>query len=569
MISTQDTKASNRFSNDSIVECLRRHAADTPDKIYIRIFGAKETKAVSFGELWRDCLAFQGFLPAEAIGKTCLIFLPQDYDIYAAFFGAMTAGAVPALMPCPSSKQHPSIYWPSHADLIKVTKPGLILTDEHHAAQMKENGLADLGVPILTIETFRSGNFAGQNAGAPNWTHGHDTAFLQHSSGTTGLKKGVMLSHAAVLDQVASYADALQFGTDSVIASWLPLYHDMGLISSTVMPAIVGSTVNFVDPFLWTMRPFMIFKMIEETQANFSWMPNFAFEHLCRTVNPERMRFDLSSMKGFISCSEPSKDDTIDRFIERFSGFGVKPEMMQVCYAMAETVFAVSQTPYGERAKAVCVNADALREQHIAEIVPADHPSAMHIVSTGPVIDGLETRIYDDARKEIMTPNAVGEIGISGRFLFNGYYNRDEVTQERIVGDTYFTRDKGFMLDGELYVLGRVDDLIIINGKNIYAHEVEGLMGRFSELKGGRTVAMGIYNPRIGSQELVLMGETKDPVAETDTDALQARISDLVFDNMSVRPVGCLLVDQGTMIKTTSGKISRHANEKLYRTLTS
>lgn len=484
-----------------------------------------------------------------------LIFLPTSPDVLAAFMGAMMLGAVPALMPLPSAKQNPAAYWSSHRALLKRIRPRILVTDRAHADAMVANKLIRGRRRLVVIEDVPEGPAeAPAPSAAPD-----DVALLQHSSGTTSLKKGVMLSHGAILRQVEAYAATLNATADDAMASWLPVYHDMGLIACSMMPLVLGQTVTLLSPFQWVARPAVLFDAMERYGCSLAWMPNFAFEHLTRTV-PEGWSGDLSGVRALIDCSEPCKADTFDRFLDRFAKHGLKPEALQVCYAMAETVFAVSQTPPGRPVAVVEVDRETLRTDRRAE-PPAGPERAERLLSNGPVVDGLSVTIRDP-RGVPLADGEVGEIAIAGDFLFSGYHNAPEITAERLRDGVYFTRDLGFLRDGELFVLGRKDDLLIVNGRNLRAHEVEGIVTGVAGLKPGRAVAFGVFNDATASEELVVVAERDG--SGRDDEAIARDVRERVFDETGIDVRDVAVVAPDWLVKTTSGKISRDKNRAKY-----
>jgi acyl-CoA synthetase (AMP-forming)/AMP-acid ligase II/acyl carrier protein len=542
----------------SLTDVLRRHAETQPEKVYWRHYTADQTQTVSFAQLQSRAAEFAAAYAEAGLGKgdVVLIFLPHHIDAPAAFFGAMCVGAIPSFMPCPSAKQHPSIYWPGHADLLRRIGPHGLLTDAHHAAQMREHGLAGPDSRIIVLDSVRPAG--GARFVEPDET---DIALLQHSSGTTALKKGVALSHRAILLQVDAYAARLRMRAQDNIVSWLPLYHDMGLIACTVAPLVLGQSVTCLDPFQWSARPASLFDAIQEFDGHFTWMPNFGFELLTRAV-PESFTADLSSMRAFISCSEPSKPATVQRFRRRFAKLGVRPRHLQVCYAMAETVFAVSQTSLGKPGATASVDTIRLQNDAIAVDAPADRKVTI-IASTGAPLPGLDVRILDADGAELPADH-VGEVTIAGSFLFDGYFNNPQTTREKIVDGRYRTNDLGFMRAGELFILGRKDDLIIVNGRNLYAHEVEALVARIPGLKAGRAVAFGVFDSELGSETLVVVAERDPDGAAVPERQLGRAVREAVYDSTNIDVHRFLAVDPGWLVKTTSGKISRQHNRAKY-----
>ncbi|WP_417512856.1 AMP-binding protein [Minwuia sp.] len=513
---------------------------------------------LTFGDMALDCRRFAETYRHQnlAEGSTVLIFLRHVPQLYGSFFGAMLAGYVPALMPCSSPRQDPELYWQSHNKLLRKIRPSALVADRETFAEMRSAGLDMTGIIQIAIETVANG------AGAATFTPppADRIALLQHSSGTTGLKKGVRLSFEAIQRQVDSYAATLRASSGDRVVSWLPLYHDMGLIACMITPAFLGIPVTHIDPFHWLTRPAMLLDLLQRDRGTLCWLPNFAFEHLALTSGRRAGEFDLSHVRAFINCSEPCKPSTFDRFATAFAAAGVRPGQLQCCYAMAETVFAVSQTELDRPPARISVDANALREtgQVIAVPEAAEGDDVLDLIESGRVLDGLSVEIRDDSRAAL-GDDRVGEIAISGAFLFDGYNEDPERTAAKLDKGWYHTGDKGFTHDGHLFVLGRTDDLMIVNGRNIYCHEAEAELAQIAGLKPGRAVVLGHEDERVGSQVMLVLAE-RDPASSHPDADVRRQISDRLFSVFQVMPRSVELVDPGWLIKTTSGKIGRAAN---------
>jgi acyl-CoA synthetase (AMP-forming)/AMP-acid ligase II len=502
----------------------------------------------------RYCAAFreQGVQPGEIV----IILLDHAIDQYFAFAGALLAGAVPSFMPALTNKQIPELYWSSHRKLFERIRPRVLVISDDRVRQLRDY-IPTEALAVLTPET------AARSEADPTPPHPaalDDIAFLQHSSGTTQLKKGVQLSHRAVLAQVATYGGLLGLGEGDRIASWLPLYHDMGLIACYITPLVTGIPVAALDPFEWVAQPDLLLRAIETYRTTLTWLPNFAFHHLLRTRQPGT-QYDLSSVRAWIDCSEPCRTSTFDVFFEGFADCGVARDRLQVCYAMAETVFAVSQTTLGEPVRRLRI--DAARLQKAGEVVPV--PSAaegLNLLSAGKVLPGLSIAIVDEAGRPL-PPGRAGEVTVRGDFVFSGYYKLPEQTAVKFTDGVYRTSDLGFVWDGELFVLGRMDDLVIINGRNFFSHEVEHVVSTIPGLKPGRNVLFAVDEAAAGTQGAVLVSECDalDPAASAQ---LKRRIRQAVMSECDLSLHEILLAPPGWIVKTTSGKISRLENRAKY-----
>jgi acyl-CoA synthetase (AMP-forming)/AMP-acid ligase II len=485
-------------------------------------------------------------------GAPIVLMAPPHPDLAPAFLGAMIAGAVPSIFPPTSPKQDKALFWRAQTEVFERIGVQVVVTDAGQSAELSAH-MPQASARVLQMDDVPDA------APAPATLAPEGVAFLQHSSGTTGTKKGVVLTHRAVLDAVASLAAALGARPDDVVASWLPLYHDMGLIGCLALPMALGLTVVQLDPFEWALRPATLLDAIRRRRATLCWMPNFAFHHILRSV-PDGAAHDLSSMRAFIDCSEPCKPDTLRAFAERFAPAGLRPEALQVSYAMAENVFGVTQTDLSGVPRSVRADMRAFGERgEIRE--PGPEAPAIEFLSAGATIPGTRLRIVDAQGAEL-PDRRVGQIAIASPYMFAGYF-RQPFPEAKFSQGWYLTGDLGFTDAGETFVCGRTDDLLIINGRNIYAHDVEHAVNEGAAVKGGRCVAIGPFSRRLGSQALVVIAETADaePAARA---ALARSIRSLVQTVFGVTVFDVRVTEVGWLIKTTSGKIGRGANERKY-----
>jgi acyl-CoA synthetase (AMP-forming)/AMP-acid ligase II len=385
---------------------------------------------------------------------------------------------------------------------------------------------------------------------------------LQHSSGSTGLQKGVMLSHRAVLNQIASYSEAIQLSPDDIVVSWLPLYHDMGLIAGFIMPILQGIPLVLMSPFHWIRDPRILLWAIHNHRGTLCWLPNFAYNFLATRIRPATIAgLDLSSLRAVINCSEPVYAESHRAFLEQYAYYGLRESALATCYAMAENTFAVTQSVLDAPPALDVVDRRALMEERQA--IPVDSglkPIAptMTFVSCGIPIPNCEIKITDEQRQPL-PERRVGEIALRGDSMLTGYYQRPDASAEVMADGWYFTGDMGYIADGELYITGRKKDLIIVGGKNVYPQDIENLLNDIPGLHPGRAVAFGVFNEQLGTEDVAV-------VAEADTDDLDARadimreIRARVAQSTDVMARYVHLVDAKWLIKTSSGKIARRAN---------
>lgn len=504
---------------------------------------------------------FQERTAAYAAALQHLNLLPGDLIVIAhlqnlesiyAFWGALRVGAIPSMFPTLTEKLDRQIYMRGMARLVELSGVKAIFTNDEFAPEMAKH---------VACRVYDSQSLNAINESIPFETplpDPGDIAFLQHSSGTTGLQKGVALSHQAVLNQLASYCDSLRLNTQDVIISWLPLYHDMGLIAGFLLPLFQGIPLVLMSPFDWVSNPALLFRAIHQFQGTLCWLPNFAYNHCARRIRDADLEgVSLATIRAFINCSEPVRYDSHMLFLERFGSFGVTPEKLAVSYAMAENVFAVTQTPIGQSAHVDWIDRAALVTEQRALPATPHTEGAVAQVSCGAPIAGVQIKVND--KNELPLPErTVGEIAIHSDSLLTGYYHRDDL-QPFTSDGWYRTGDMGYIAGNEVYVVGRYKDLIINAGKNIYPQDIEAVLNNMEGVHPGRAVAFGVQDEREGTELVAIVVEvdTSDPDARRE---IMRQIRQRVSQQTMITVTYVHLADPGWLIKTSSGKIARNAN---------
>lgn len=486
----------------------------------------------------RQCRRLAAAIRAVGVGNrdVVLIFMSHCADLLPAFFAVQWAGAIPSFMPPLSPRQDLGSYLETHAELLAHIKPALVIADPDVAAILQ----CPVDTKIATPAQL-SGDRHAELSSPPSidWS---DIALLQHSSGTTGLKKGVALSYRSVLAQIESYRTALQIaGTESVV-TWLPVYHDMGLIAGSVMPFVLGLPIISMDPFEWLVESTMLLEKAARSPEPLIWLPNFAFHHLARQARRLPAGVRLDHVRAFINCSEPCRPSTFDLFQEVLGRHGVKAEQLLTCYAMAENVFAVTQSPPG------CT-------------VPRVKAGPGESLSCGRPIPGVQVEIRGTTG-DVVAEGVAGEIHVRGTSLFEGYFRQPGLTAKRLQDGWYGTRDIGFLQDGELHVCGRMEDLIIVAGRNLYAHDIEACIASIDGVRPGRSVAFGVDNETTGTEDLVVLVEAASSLA--DRVRIKRDVRERLASRILIMPAVVSVLDADTLVKTTSGKISRDENRRRY-----
>ena len=385
-----------------------------------------------------------------------------------------------------------------------------------------------------------------------------DPFLLQHSSGTTGLQKPILLSHSAVLTHVKNYAEAIQLDEKDKVVNWLPLYHDMGLIAAFHLPLAFGIPSVQIDPFEWVMIPSLLLEAITKEKATITWLPNFSYNMMADKIRDDELEgISLESMRMFINCSEPVRDESHKKFYNRFKQFGLKTNSLSTCYAMAETTYAVTQTEAETEPSVLLVDRQKISKGKIK--LSSNFESSRKCVSSGKVIKGCRVKIVDENWNEIRD-NSIGEIAIKSVSMFDGYRNYPEKTAEVLKDGWYFSGDYGFKYKNEYYIIGRKKDIIIVAGNNIYPEDVEDAISKVEGVVPGRVVAFGEEDNEIGSEQVSVIAEIN---INDDGERKKLR-TDIVKAGMemdiTIRKV--YLVPPRWLIKSSAGKPSRKANKE-------
>ena len=393
------------------------------------------------------------------------------------------------------------------------------------------------------------------------------TAFIQHSAGTTGLQKGVALTHGAVLRQLDHLTRALKIDNTDSIYNWLPLYHDMGLIACFMMPLVYHLPIVMQSPLAWVMQPESMLQVISQFKCTLGWMPNFAFQFVPRRTPEERWSdYDLSSVRALINCSEPVRASSMLEFQNAFTSIGLKNHALQSSYAMAENVFAVTQSEVDRPFGPVVVWADGQQFRGAHRIIPVAEGTAgaVSFTSSGRLLPNQEVGIISDSGA-MLGEGFVGEILVKGDCLFEGYYNRPDLTAKAIVDDgSYRTGDLGFCLKGELFVVGRKKDLLIIGGENIYPQDIEEIVSGHSAIHDGRVIAIGLYNPALGTEDIIVIAEVEREEYLANATAIEREIRSSVVNALGVAVRSTFLKPPKWIVKSTAGKAARSSTREKF-----
>ncbi|GFO65338.1 AMP-binding protein [Geomonas paludis] len=496
--------------------CIEELVRDNPAALCCSVRVKGTWHDFSRREFW-DRVCHYADLFAPLPHQSIVLFVKQlDIHLLAAYIGAMKAGHLPAQISYPSAKVNPAEYGKKLGHIHEITRFGAVFTDPEGERLFEQFG----ALPIFTPDS--------PAVPSPSTTpRGSENALVQFSSGSTGMQKGVVLTHEGVVQHMKSYAETLRLTEADAIATWLPLYHDMGLIACYLMPLMTGIPFYQIDPFDWIMQPDLLLQLVEERRPTICFLPNFTYQVLAQKGKVR----DLSSVRLWINCSEPARAKSHAMFAQRFPT--VQPESLTVCYALAENTFAVSQTlPWSGNSTRV-------------------HP-ARNVLSCGKPIPGVEVRIFDPME------SGDGEVGIRSPFLFHRFLDGTRPLRDGFC----LTGDLGFLdEEGEVYITGRKKDILIVHGKNIYPQDVEYVASEVPGVYSGRTVCFGVWDDELGTEELYVVVERVQDAAPTP---IKIAVQKAVMEEVGTVPKRVEVVEHMTLVKTSSGKISRARNKELY-----
>jgi 1-acyl-sn-glycerol-3-phosphate acyltransferase len=388
-------------------------------------------------------------------------------------------------------------------------------------------------------------------------------ALLQYTSGSTGQPKGVVLTHANLLANIRAMGDWIEAGPDDVFVSWLPLYHDMGLIGAWLGSLYYAMTSVLMPPVAFLSRPWRWLWAIHNHRGTISAAPNFAYE-LCLSKIPdaELEGVDLSSWRLAFNGAEPVSPKTIRRFGERFARYGFDPVALSPVYGLAESAVGLSFPPLHRGPLIDRVKRDAFERSGRALPAATDEAGTLEFVACGQPLPGFEIRIVDQAGREL-SEREVGRLQFCGPSATSGYIGNPGATSLLFDGDWLDSGDLAYISGGDVYLTSRVKDVIIRAGRNIYPYELEEAVGDLPEIRKGCVAVFGSIDPATDIEQLIVVAETRqsDPGA---LDLLKRRIDTLASDLLGIPPDDVLLVPPRTVLKTSSGKIRRAACRELY-----
>ncbi|MGB8699916.1 MAG: fatty acyl-AMP ligase [Thermosynechococcaceae cyanobacterium] len=550
----------------SIVNIARQQSLTNPDRIAFTFLekDAQVNNRWTYQVLDENARSIAAQLQAQNMqGERALLLYPQGLEFIAAFLGCLYAGvvAVPAYPPRANHSMHRLSAIAVDAEAaIALTTQAVLSTIQ---PQLDKSPILNR-LPWLATDTVSA-------TLASDWqeinVESNTLAFLQYTSGSTGTPKGVMVSHGNIIHNERMIQLAMQHTEKSIIVGWLPLFHDMGLIGNTLQPLYCGAHCIFMSPVTFLQHPIDWLTAISQFKATTSGGPNFAYDLCVRKIKAEqRAELDLSHWDVAFNGAEPIRAETLKRFAETFAPYGFREQAFYPCFGMAETTLIVSGAPKASLPIYKPVQVNALAQNRVVEDL-AQPDETQWLVSSGRAVADQQIVIANPETHQPCQPNEIGEIWVSGPNIALGYWNQTVETQDSFQaylattgeGPFFRTGDMGFLQAGELFVTGRLKDLIIIGGRNHYPQDIELTMEQsHSAFRAGCGAAFSIESE--SNEHLVVIQEIeREYLRKIQSEELITAIRKAISQQHELQVSSIVLLKTGSIPKTSSGKIQRHA----------
>lgn len=556
--------AVTRMMQPHLADLLRTVADRRPEAPLLTFVDPhRAAQTVTAAQLDRDARRIAVTLHHLGVKRGDLVPLmfEHGYELIATFWGSVYLGAVPSILPYVSREAPSKAYLEQTKRLARFTGATTLVTLRDFEETMRA-GLADSGCRIIGLLPSSAAEVQGQ---IEPWTipPPADPPFIQFSSGTTGIPKGVVVTHAAVLHYARVTTSDFEYTADDVSVGWLPLFHDMGLMSEILQPMVTSTRSVMMSPAAWLREPHLLFRMIDQYRGSVTWMPNFAFRYCIRRVRDEQVEgLDLSSWRILGNASEPVLLEDMDTFFEKFGRHGLRREALKIAYGLAEHVAGASWSPVEGMVSVDWVSESALGQRKAVPATPGA-PGSRALISCGYPVRTVDLRIIDDEGREL-PERQVGEVILRSPCVFLGYYSMPEETAAVLRDGWLHTGDLAYLADGQLYVCGRKKDLIIVGGRNLHPNHLEATAAAVLGERAQMVAAFGVPNPGLGTETPVLVCEMRGATDPATSLRLQQEIREEMRRRLEIFVGDVHLVDRGWVVRASSGKINRGGTREKY-----
>lgn len=550
--------------SETIIERFLKHVEKDPNRIHIyyQDENGQETP-LTYEEIYTAASKVAHGLVKKGLNRydTVAILLPTSKEFFAAFLGTLLAGGIPTAIYPPFRLDRIEEYIQHQAAILENAEARILITFKRAQTLSKIiKGFVPTLKHVVTAKELMENDDSIQRYK----TSGSDPALIQYTSGSTGTPKGVLLSHGNIIANINAISKAVNIKPDDTIVSWLPLYHDMGLIGTWLSSLYFGFPITIMSPLSFLTRPEKWLWAIHSHRATFSCAPNFAYE-LCATQIEDKdiEGLDLSSLRVTANGAETVFPETIRKFIERFKPYGFKPSALLPAYGLAENTVALTIPPLGRKEPRIdIVKREDLETKGKAIKASSKEKEVIEFASCGHPIPKHEIKIVDD-KGRTLPDRTVGRLWFRGPSVMQGYFNNPVETEKVMHGEWLDSSDYAYIAEGDVFITGRRKDIIIKAGRNIYPQDLEEITSKVKGIQKRGVIAFGIVDEKQKTEKIIVVAETneKDP---KEKNKIANQVTQSIVGELGIPPDQVLLVPPRTIPKTSSGKLQRSACKALY-----
>jgi 1-acyl-sn-glycerol-3-phosphate acyltransferase len=548
---------------DTLLAVLDSHVQSHPDRIHLMLDRRnEEAKQLTYQDLKDGALKLAAGLQRHGLepGDTVAIMLPTGQDYFFSFFAILLGGGIPVPLYPPARPTQIEEHLRRHRGILRNAGAKILITmpEVKPIARLLKAQVETLDL-VDTVDAFseQTTDFT------PIPVRAGDMAFIQYTSGSTGDPKGVVLTHTNLLANIRAMGRATDVTAADVFVSWLPLYHDMGLIGAWLGSLYFGCRLVIMQPLSFLARPERWLWAIHNYHGTMSASPNFGYEFCYRRLTDEVLKgLDLSSWRLAFNGAEPVSPETIINFEKRFVPYGFRPEAASPVYGLAESAVGLAFPPLGRGPVIDRVKRAPLIESGQAVKAAEDDTTALRFVACGRPLIGHQIRIVDESGRELPDRHQ-GELQFKGPSVTSGYFRNPEKTRSLFKGEWLDSGDLAYIAEGDIFITSRIKDIIIRGGRNIYPHELEEAVGNIPGIRKGCIAVFASQDQVSGTERLIVLAESRKKDAKMK-EKLQQQIINTSVDLLGMPPDDVLIAPPGTVLKTSSGKIRRAASRELY-----
>ena len=547
----------------TLIDALEWHAQRHPQRRHITLYGDGDTpETITYGDLYAGAMATATALRQRDLAprQTVALMLPTARAFFESFFGVLLAGAIPVPLYPPVRPSQIEDHMRRQIGILNNAQAAIMITVPEVQTLAR---LLQPNIPTLRHIVASRDLQGAASDGARPVVEAADIAFLQYTSGSTGNPKGVVLTHANLLANIRAMMQTADVTPEDVFVSWLPLYHDMGLIGAWLGSLYQAFHLVIMSPLAFLTRPQRWLEAIHRHRGTLSGGPNFAYELCVRRVADEDIaNYDLSSWRIAFSGAEPVSPATMQRFAERFAVCGFRADAMAPVYGLAEGTLGLAFPPFGRAPRLDAVRREVFTRSGQAAPAAAGDPEPLTFVSCGYPLPGHQIRIVDPSGHEV-PERQEGRLEFRGPSATSGYFRNPEASRELARDGWLDSGDLAYIAEGEVFITGRAKDIIIRAGRNLHPYELEEAVGDLPGVRKGCVAAFGSLDAATGTERLVVLAETRETDA-AQQGLLRAQIDALVVDMLGAPADDVVLAPPQTVLKTSSGKIRRAASRERY-----